>query len=139
MEKEIQPQEEKEKGGMNAVMDANALFKEEIVTDRRVGTIRVLTPITVEGERDDSRRVIFIGESQVMTQMGALPITFEIKAANLAAAVAAYPEACKEGLVRTVRELQEMRRQAASQIVLPGQQGFQVPPEAGAGSGIAMP
>ena len=35
---------------MNAQMDVNALVREEVVTDRKIGSIRVLTPITVDGK-----------------------------------------------------------------------------------------
>ena len=34
---------------MKVEMDVNALVREEVITDRKIGTIRVLTPITLEG------------------------------------------------------------------------------------------
>ena len=39
---------------------------------------------------------------------------------NLAEAIENYAEAAKVGVERAVRELQELRRQASSSIVLPG-------------------
>jgi hypothetical protein len=54
-----------------------------------------------------------------MTNMGPLPISFEIDAANLADAVAKYGEAAKVGVEQTLRDLQEMRRQASSSLVIP--------------------
>ena len=36
-------------------MDATALTREDVFTDSRVGTIRKLTPVTVDGETDNSR------------------------------------------------------------------------------------
>src|SRR4029077_16302089 len=54
-----------------------------------------------------------------MTNMGPLPISFDIDADDLAAAVAKYPEATKVGIERAMRELQELRGQASSSIVLP--------------------
>jgi len=100
-------------------MDAGELYREEIVTDRRVGTIRVMTPITADGRADEKRPPLFVGEAQMLTSVGPLPISFEIEAATLAEAVAAYGAAAKEGFERAVRELQDMRRQQASSIVLP--------------------
>jgi len=100
-------------------MDAAALYREEIVTDRRIGTIRVMTPITADGRVDDKRPTLFTGEAQMLTSVGPLPISFEIEAATLAEAVAKYGAAAKEGFERAVRELQDMRRQQASSIVLP--------------------
>ena len=109
---------------MDAKMDVSALVREEVVTDRKIGSIRVLTPITKEGDRDLTREVIYLGETQIKTQMGPLPINFEIKAATLGEAVEAYGEAAKQGVQETIAKLEEMRKQAASKIVTPGDAGF---------------
>lgn len=100
-------------------MDAGALYREEIVTDRRVGTIRVMTPISADGRVDEKRPMLFVGEAQMLTSVGPLPISFEIEAATLAEAVAKYGAAAKDGFERAVNELQDLRRQQASSIVLP--------------------
>ncbi len=100
-------------------MDAAALYKEEIVTDRKVGTIRMLTPIKKDGGADASRAVIYIGEAQLMTNVGTLPINFELDARTLDEAVDKFADAAKDAVDRTMKDLQEMRRQAASQIVVP--------------------
>jgi hypothetical protein len=100
-------------------MDAGALYREEIVTDRRVGTIRVMTPITADGRVDEKRPTLFTGEAQMLTSVGPLPISFDIEAATLAEAVARYGAAAKDGFERAVRELQDLRRQQASSIVVP--------------------
>ena len=100
-------------------MDAATLYKEEIVTDRKVGTIRMLTPIKKDGTTDSSRAVIYIGEAQLMTNVGTLPINFELDAQTLEEAVGKFSDAAKEAVERTMKDLQEMRRQAASQIVVP--------------------
>jgi hypothetical protein len=100
-------------------MEAGELYREELYTDRRVGTIRVLTPIKTDGTTDSARRVSFVGQAQIMTTAGMLPITFEIEAANLAEAVQKFGPGAKVALEETVRELQEIRRQAASQLVIP--------------------
>lgn len=125
-------------------MDPNGLYREEIYTDRQVGTIRVLVPVTPDGAADVARPTIYSGEAQIMTSMGPLPINFDIEARNLRDAVAGYAAAAKVGIERTVRDLQEMRRQAASSIVVPGQGGFDpgAMPGAGLGGGsgrIRMP
>lgn len=116
---------------LKAEMDAANLYTEEIVTDRKMGTLHVLTPITPEGAKDPTRKPIFTGEVQIMTQMGPLPISFEIEAASVAEAVAKYGEAAKLGVKQTIERIQEMRREAASKIVTPGSPGFGVPPTAG--------
>ncbi len=101
-------------------MDADALYLEEVFTDQRVGTIRRMTPVTAHGEPDNNRDVQFVGQAQMMTPAGALPLTFEIEASNLADAIAAYGDAASKALEDTMQELQEMRRQQASQIMVPG-------------------
>ena len=100
-------------------VDPKQLYLEEIFTDRRVGTIRRLTPVTKDGVRDQGRAVLYIGETQVLTPAGALPIAFEIGAGSLEEAAEKFGQLAKEAIERTVKELQELRRQAASSIVVP--------------------
>ena len=119
-------------------VDSKALYLEEVFTDRRIGTIRRLTPVQGDGERDTARAVLYIGETQVMTPAGALPIGFEIGAGSLEEAADKFGQLAKDAIERTVKELQELRRQAASSIVIP--QGG-LPPAGGMGGGgkIQMP
>jgi len=100
-------------------VDANALYLEEVFTDRRIGTIRRMTPVTKDGKPDAARPVLYVGETQIMTPAGSLPIAFEIPAASLEEAAEQFGPLAKDAIERTVRELQELRRQAASQIVIP--------------------
>ena len=116
-------------------VDPNALYLEEVFTDRRVGTIRRMTPVNKDGARDQARAVLYVGETQVLTPAGALPIGFEIGAGSLEEAAEKFGQLAREAIERTVKELQEMRRQAASQIVVP--QG-PLPP-VGSGGKIQMP
>ena len=83
-------------------MDPLSLYREEVITDRKVGTIRMLTPVTDKGEVDPSRKPLFVGDAQIMTQMGPLPLTFDIPGETLAEAVANYRDAAKEGLRETI-------------------------------------
>jgi hypothetical protein len=100
-------------------MDPKSLYREEVISDRKVGTIRVLTPIKSDGAADSSRQVAYIGEAQLLTSVGTLPINFEIDARSLDDAVTKFAEVAKEAVERTVKDLQELRRQAASSIVVP--------------------
>ena len=100
-------------------MDANDLWREDVFTDNRVGTVRRLTPVTAEGDVDAARETRYIGSTQIMTPAGALPLSFDLPNASLAAAVDGFGEAAKEAVERTMEELKELQRQAASQIVVP--------------------
>src|SRR5688500_12080336 len=118
-------------------VDPKSLYLEEIFTDRRVGTIRRLTPVGKDGNRDQARAVLYVGETQVLTPAGALPIAFEIGAGSLEEAADKFGQLAKEAIERTVKELQELRRQAASSIVVP--QGGLPPMGPGGGGKIHMP
>ena len=62
-----------------ATMDAASLYREEIITDRKVGTIRLMVPVKSDGTPDTARPTI----------------------------------------ERTMRELQELRRQQSSGLIVP--------------------
>jgi hypothetical protein len=109
-------------------MDATSLYREEVYTDRAAGTLRVLVPVKADGSPDSKRPTLYLGEAQILTNMGPLPISFEVEGKTLTEAVENYSEAAKNGVERAMRELQELRRQASSSIVLPG---------AGATAGLA--
>jgi hypothetical protein len=100
-------------------MDTANLYREEIFTDRKVGTIRVMTPVKNDSSFDSARKVIYVGETQLMTPVGALPLAFEIEADSLGRASEKFAEVAAVAVERAVRELQEMRRQQSSSIVIP--------------------
>jgi hypothetical protein len=100
-------------------LDPDKLYLEEVLTDRRIGTLRRMTPVTREGKPDAAREVVYVGETQILTPAGSIPIAFEIEADSLAEAAEKFGTLAKEAIDRTVRELQELRRQASSSIVVP--------------------
>ena len=61
-------------------MDGTSLYREEIYTDRAVGMLRVLHPVTSAGAPDAARSTVYTGEAQLMTNVGPLPISFELPA-----------------------------------------------------------
>jgi hypothetical protein len=125
---------------LEAKMDPASLFREEVYTDRRIGTIRVLIPVKSDGSPDAKRSTVYIGEAQIFTNMGALPLSFEIDAKSLDQAVTNYAPAAKEAIEKAVREIEEVRRQAASSIVIPrGGAGGLPPGGLGGGGKIQLP
>ena len=109
--------------GRQANMDSTQIYREETFTDRKVGTIRRLTPVAADGSADGARPVIFVGQAQVMTPMGAIPISFELEAASLNAAIDKFGPAAEQAVQQTMRELQEIRREQASSLVIPDAAG----------------
>ena len=100
--------------------DRSNLYLEEVITDLRVGTIRRLTPIDLEGNRDLGRPMMFFAQAQIMSQMGPLPVSGKIEATTLKEAVEKYPQAVQAGIEALMEEAKEMQRQEASKIVMPG-------------------
>jgi hypothetical protein len=100
-------------------MDVNNLYREEVFTDNAVGTLRRMVPVTADGEIDPSRNVQYIGSTQVLTNAGPLPLSFEIEADSLTAAAAAFGAAARDAFEKTMDELRELQRQQASSIVIP--------------------
>lgn len=124
-------------------LDGDNLYQEEIFTDRRVGTLMRLTPVKKDGSPDDSRSVVYAGSASLMTPMGSLPLQFEIEADSLVDALTKFPAEANKALERTLKELEEMRReQSGGGIITPdkmmggGQGGFG---GQGGGGGIHMP
>lgn len=121
----------------NIRMDSTDLWREETFTDRRVGTLQRLTPIKSDGSPDDGRTAVYVGQTQVLTPGGALPLSFEVEASSLEDAVAQFGECAQEALANAMQRLEEMRREAASSIIVPG--GGTGGPGGTPPSGIQMP
>ncbi len=103
--------------------DLENLFREESFTDLKIAQIRRLTPVKSDGTPDDTRSVMFIGETQLMSARGPLPIHTPIDASDLNDAFEKFPEAINAAVERMIEEAKEMQRQEASRIVVPGQGG----------------
>ncbi|HXY76139.1 MAG TPA: hypothetical protein VEH54_04465 [Steroidobacteraceae bacterium] len=107
-------------------IDPQGLYREDVFTDRHAGSIRRLTPVTIDGSVDPKRPVLFSGQTQLLTPAGVLPLGFEIEARTLAEALEKFPAGVKAALEQAIDEARELRREAASRIVVP---------EVGAGAG----
>ncbi len=104
---------------MEIRMDGGQLYKEEVFTDRRVGTIQRLTRVDADGNPVPGEKVLFIGQTQLMTRAGPLPLSFEIPATSLAEAAAKFGEGANQAMEDTVQRLEELRREQSSSIIVP--------------------
>jgi hypothetical protein len=102
-------------------VDTSNLYREEVVTDLKVASIRRLIPIGVDGSPDASRPALYSGETTIMSQAGPLPVQCPIEAKSLAEAIQKFPEAINVAVQRMVEQAREYQRQEASRIVVPGQ------------------
>lgn len=117
-------------------MNGNDLYREEAYTDNRIGTLRLMRPVTASGEDDPGRPQRFFGSTNLMTPAGPLPVSFEIEADDLSGAVHGFGETAHRAIEQTMEELRELQRQQASSIVVP--KGG-IDPSSLGGGGIKMP
>ena len=101
-------------------LEKENLYREEVFTDLRVGSIKQLTPVGSDGNRDMARPLVFLGETQLMSQMGPLPVQARIEAENLEAAVERFPAAIQVAVEAMIEEVKEHQRKEMSKIVVPG-------------------
>jgi hypothetical protein len=102
-------------------MNPDALYQEEVFTDQETGSIRRLSPIRADGSPDPDREVIFIGQTQVMTPAGALPLSFELDGDTPGQAAEHFAEAAGKAIEEAVEEIKRLQREAQSSIMVPGQ------------------
>jgi hypothetical protein len=101
-------------------LDESELYREETFTDLKVGSIRRLSPVTADGKPDTGRPILFVGQTQLLTQVGPLPVQARIEARTLEEAIAKFPAAIEEAVAAMMDELRDMQRREASRIVVPG-------------------
>ena len=101
-------------------VDEKNLYREEVFTDLKISTIRQLTPVFPDGQKDDKRKILFFGQTQMMTPAGSLPVHFEIDAKSLKQAMEMFPEAVQKAVQELVENAREAQRQAESRIITPG-------------------
>lgn len=101
-------------------VDSQNLYKEENFSDLQMANIKRLIPVTPEGSVDQTRPIIFIGHTQLMTQAGVLPVQCPIEANSLKEAMEKFPQAINEAVEKMIEEAKELQRQQASRIVVPG-------------------
>lgn len=105
--------------------DTDNLYRVEVFTDQRSGSIRRMTPVDGDGNVDSAREVRYIGEATAMTPAGNLPLNFELEGASLAEAAEGFAEGAQQALTETVEELRRMQREQQNSIMVPGQEGPQ--------------
>jgi hypothetical protein len=109
-----------EENRRKAKFNQQNLYREEVFSDLTIGSIRQLTPAKPNGEPDKTRKTLFLGQSQIYTQQGPMPIQFPIDAKNLPQAMEKFPEAMEEFVAHLVEEAKELQRQEESRIIVPG-------------------
>ena len=86
----------------------------------KVATLRRMTPIKADGSADLGRKVLFLGQTQVMTRAGVLPVEFGLEVQTLEEAAAQFPQAVQEAVAEMIDEARRMQREQASSLIIPG-------------------
>jgi hypothetical protein len=101
-------------------LDRRNLYREENITDLRVGSIQRLVPIKPDGKRDEAREVLYVGQTQIMSQAGPIPVSARIEAIDLEDALRKFPQAMQKAVENLVDEVNRLRREQMGRIVVPG-------------------
>lgn len=100
-------------------LNSDNLYLEEAFTDLEVGSIRRLTPVKADGTLDPTRPLKFIGQTQLMTRAGPLPIEMPIEAASLKEACDKFGQAIEDTMQRIAAQIERHQIEQARQIVVP--------------------
>ena len=121
---------EDEKKEVDFRIDRSNLYREESFTDLKVGTIKCLNPVRADGSPDKTRKKIFLGNTNVMTPQGPIPIQGAIPAKELQQAIKKFPEAMEAAMDRLIEEAKKYQEQQQaedsqiqkpdSRIIIPG-------------------
>ncbi|MDY6906457.1 MAG: cytoplasmic protein [Thermodesulfobacteriota bacterium] len=104
-------------------VDRDNLYKEESITDLKVAAIRKLVPIKPDGQEDPDREAIFVGNTQLMSPEGPIPLQAKLEAKNLEEAMNVFPDEMQKAMAEMqerIRQYQAQQKQEESRIITPG-------------------
>ena len=111
-------------GPVQLSVDTENLYREEVFTDLKAATVRRLSPVRPDGSPDPERPVLFLGETQILTPAGLLPVQARIPAQTLEEAWERFPEAIRRAVDRLIQEVREAQLREATRIVTPAEAGL---------------
>ncbi len=86
------------------------LYREVSITDLRIATIKILTPIKADLTEDESRSTRYFGETQMMSPEGPIPVRTILPALSAEEAIEAFPAAMEKALAELVERVKKMRK-----------------------------
>jgi hypothetical protein len=108
---------------INIRMDPNNLYREETFTDGKVGAIRRMLPVKLDGTDDESRDILFMGNTQLISPSGQpVPIQCAIEAKTLGEAIDKFPDAVNQTVSQIMAEAKQRQEKEGegSAIIQPG-------------------
>jgi len=88
-------------------VNRNNLYREESFTDIKVAAIRRLTPVKPDGSEDNSRGLIFMGQSQLMTPSGPIILQSLLDAKTFEESMEKFPAAMQKEMDRVAADAKE--------------------------------
>jgi len=108
-------------------VEKDNLYREENIIDLKSASIRCLTPIKSDGTVDESREKIFVGNTQLMSPQGPVPLHSRLKASTLEEAMENFPEAMQHAMAEMIENVKKMQQEQEksnqkddSRIIVPG-------------------
>lgn len=104
---------------VDLTVDRQNLYREETYTDLKVASIRCLYPVKDDGSADKTRKTVFVGQTQLMTPGGPLPVQAVIPAKHLQQAIKKFPEAMMDAVAKLTEEVKKYQQEDRTSIVTP--------------------
>jgi hypothetical protein len=92
---------------INLTVDRKNLYREESFTDIKVAAIRQLTPVNPDMSPDDSRRPLYMGQTQLMTPSGPVMLQSILEATTLDEAIEKFPAAMQKEVDNVMAQVQK--------------------------------
>ncbi len=77
----------------------------------------------LDGSDDEGRQSIFVGNTQLMSPEGPIPLQAKLEVATLEEAIEAFPKAMESAMAEMMEQIKEMQRKQKeneSRIITPG-------------------
>jgi hypothetical protein len=110
---------EEQNNAVDFKVDRSNLYREESFTDLKVGSIKRLTPVRPDGSEDKTRKKIFVGQTNIMTPQGPLPIQGVIQSKELQQAIKKFPEAMEAAMDRLIEQAKQYQEKEKGRIEKP--------------------
>ncbi len=104
-------------------VDKTNLYREISVTDLKIANVRQLIPVTVDGVDDTTRETLFIGNTQLGTPQGPIPMQAKLEAATLEEAMDLFPKAMEletQKVIENFKRMEAQQKKEKSNIIMPG-------------------
>ena len=104
-------------------VDKTNLYREISVTDLKIANIRQLVPVNVDGTDDTNRETIFIGNTQLGTPQGPIPMQAKLEATTMEEAMDQFPQAMEletQKVIENFKRMEAQQKKEKSNIIMPG-------------------